>query len=537
MAALVVATAHSLGHAEAEAPASPVPDDATLEASGAVIGAIEIRATDVFDPERPGEDRAAFRAANKVHPVTRDGTIRNLLTFRSGDRYTRRVLDESERALRKSGFLYDASIVPSGFHDGTVDLVVSTRDVWTLKAGVGFGRAGGVNRAHFGLEDANFFGTGKNVAVKRINGVDRTETIWRYRDPSLFGSHVRMEAAYSNNSDGQGERFDVERPFFALDTRWAAGGAGRSFERTDSLYAAGEVVAHFGHTQRSAGIYGGFGSAVDENVAHRWTFGFDYIEDRFLPDATSPAVVPLEDRTLAFPWVGFERVLDGYVKTRDLDKIGRTEDLDLGRSYHARLGWSDPAFGATVRAAILDAGGHRGFSLGRGQTIGLDAALGGRFGSGGAENLLATFAARYDKRYDNGSVLHAAFRYDGGRDLDPETQIVLGGDNGLRGFPLRYAVGSWAWLATVEQRAYWDKEWFKLVRVGAAVFMDVGAAGGSAGGISTDFDTLRDIGVGLRLGQSRSSHASMIHIDLAAPIGAGAGVKGVQLLITTGETF
>jgi hypothetical protein len=532
VAALVAVTAHSLGHA-----AATVPDDATIEASGATIGTIEIRASDVFDPERPGEDRAVFRAANKVHPVTRDGVIRHLLTFREGDRYSRRVLDESERALRKSGFLYDASIVPSSLHDGVVDVVVSTRDVWTLKFGLGFGRAGGVNRAHFGLEDGNFLGTGKNVAVKRVNGVDRTETIWRYRDPSVFGSRVRMDASYSNNSDGQAERLSVERPFYALDARWAAGGGAETFARTDSLYAAGEAVAYFGHTQRRGGIYGGFGSAAGDNVAHRWTFGFDYLDDRFVPDPLSPPAVPLEDRTLAFPWVGFDRVLDGYVKTRDLDKIGRTEDLDLGRSYHLRLGWSDPAFGATIRAAILDAGAHRGFALGRGQTVGLDATIGGRFGSSGAENVLGSFAARYDKRYDNGSVLHAAFRFDRGHELDPETQIVLGGDNGLRGYPLRYAVGSWAWLATIEQRAYWDREWFKLVRVGGAVFLDVGAAGGSSSGVGTDFDTLRDIGVGLRLGQSRSSHASMIHIDLAAPIGAGNGVKGVQLLITTGETF
>ena len=69
-----------------------------------------------------------------------------------------------------------------------------------------------MNRSHLGIEDANFLGTGKNVAFRRVNGVERTETIWRYRDPSLLGSRVRLDAAYSDNSDGSGKRLGVERP-------------------------------------------------------------------------------------------------------------------------------------------------------------------------------------------------------------------------------------------------------------------------------------------------------------------------------------
>ena len=41
-------------------------------------------------------------------------------------------------------------------------------------------------------------------------------------------------------------------------------------------------------------------------------------------------------------------------------------------------------------------------------------------------------------------------------DLDAERQLLLGGDNGLRGYPLRYQAGTSRALLTVEERYYTD---------------------------------------------------------------------------------
>src|SRR6516162_7815429 len=48
-----------------------------------------------------------------------------------GDRYNRRLIDESERILRADGYFYDAWIREISYHDKQVDLRVTTRDVWT----------------------------------------------------------------------------------------------------------------------------------------------------------------------------------------------------------------------------------------------------------------------------------------------------------------------------------------------------------------------------------------------------------------------
>jgi len=82
-----------------------------------------------------------FRLANHLHSRTRKGIVRKQLLFRSGERYSRRLIGESERILRADSYFYDAWIRPVRYHDGKVDLRVTTRDVWTLNPGSTSGAA------------------------------------------------------------------------------------------------------------------------------------------------------------------------------------------------------------------------------------------------------------------------------------------------------------------------------------------------------------------------------------------------------------
>src|SRR5690606_17045182 len=51
--------------------------------------------------------------------------------------------------------------------------------------------------------------------------------------------------------------------------------------------------------------------------------------------------------------------------TRNLDQIGRTEDLYLGRSARMEIGFASTAFGSTRDALILDGSLQDGLDLGR----------------------------------------------------------------------------------------------------------------------------------------------------------------------------
>jgi hemolysin activation/secretion protein len=120
------------------------------------------------------------------------------------------------------------------------------------------------------------------------------------------------------------------------------------------------------------------------------------------------------------------------------------------------------------------------------------------------------------------------------RNLDPEKQILLGGDSGLRGYPLRYQDGDARLLFTVEQRFFTDYYPFRLLHVGGAVFFD---AGRTWGGGASQLGLLRDVGLGLRLSSSRSGLGNVIHIDLAFPLDGDPSIKSAQWLVTTKASF
>ena len=522
---------------EAPQPSS-VPDDAALEAAGAVIGKITIHAASIFDTDDPKENKKLFRAANKLHRTTRDRVIRRQLTFAEGDRYSRAALDESERHLRHNGYLYDAEIRPVAYDGATVDIDVHTRDVWTLRPAIGFHRSGGVNAFHFGLHDANFLGLGKSVEIERVNGVDRTQTLASYVDPGVAGSHVRFHIGYSNNSDGSSSTIGVERPFWRLEEHWGGGIRGETADRTDSLYALGHITNQFQERWTFGNVYYGRLLESSERTTHRLMVGATFDQSLFSPLATADPLAPRPpDRTLAYPWVGVSLVHDGFVRAHDLDKIGRTEDVNLGLDFSAKLGLTAPVFGADRTAAIADFHWHNGFNPGFGQMVSLDASVRGRAGSRGVEDGQLDIATRYYHRSSDVRLFFLGLSGSAAANLDPDHQLLLGGDNGLRGYPLRYAFGDKRILLTVEQRFFYDREFFHLMRLGAAIFADVGKAWGEMPSPAAHLGVLKDLGFGLRFGQTRSAHAAMLKVDFAIPFDLPGGGFHPQVLVTTGETF
>jgi outer membrane protein assembly factor BamA len=526
----------------AETPLEPRTTDA-LEERGAVIHQIRVRVDDIFDLDDPKEDGHLFRLANRLHRTTREDVVASQLLVRPGDRYSRRAIEESERLLRANRYLSDAHIEPRENPDGTVDLEVVARDVWTLNAGLAIGRKGGVNSTRVQVQDTNLLGWGKNLTLQRSNDVDRTSTLLRAEDPALFGSRFQMGVGYADNSDGSQRQFEISRPFYSLDTHWSAGLAARDDDRIDSIYRLGHVASGFRHRQETYELQGGWSAGVRDGWARRWSAGFRYQRDRFGLDPTVAAPSSLAaDRLLAYPWIGFEGVEDSYVTARNLDQMARTEDLHLGGSWNARLGLSSPAWGGDRQRWIFETAGRTGMNLGERNLLFLDAAVDGRWSGSETENTTLAAGARLYLRDFGDQLLAITVEGAVAHDLDSERQLTLGGDNGLRGYPLRYQDGDARFLLTVEQRFFTSWYPFHLAHVGAAVFFDVGrtwrsGAAVAAAGPAGDYGTLRDVGIGLRLANSRSGLGQMIHVDLAFPLDRDASIHSPQLVVSTKRTF
>ncbi|MCP4661912.1 MAG: hypothetical protein GY856_41440 [bacterium] len=48
---------------------------------------------------------------------------------------------------------------------------------------------------------------------------------------------------------------------------------------------------------------------------------------------------------------------------------------------------------------------------------------------------------------------------------------------------------------------------------------------------------LKDVGFGLRIGQSRSGRGTLTHLDIAFPLDGDDSIRRVQFLIATSDSF
>ncbi|MET0534097.1 MAG: BamA/TamA family outer membrane protein [Steroidobacter sp.] len=503
---------------------------------GARIGHIEVMVDDVFENTALS---APYRIANGMHIETRSETIVQQLLFRSGDTYNPRLLAENERSLRAQRYLNDAVITPTRYNeaDNTIDVKVRVHDVWTLSPGFSFGRTGGENSTRLKFEDTNFLGMGKQLSAARSSDVDRTTWRLAYTDPHLLGSWWRMTTAYSTMSDGGERAFGIERPFYSLDSRWSASFGVSDTTLALSRYSEGTRLGQFDMRERKFNIGGGLSEGVRDGWVTRWLAGFDYDAREFATnDHDTGGPLPI-DRTYAYPWFGVELMEDQYVSTRNLDQIGRTEDLHLGRSLSARVGLASTAWGSTTDALTFESEAQFSHDFGDERYLINSASLAGRFEDGGFDNTVLDLSSRYYLRQSARRVFFASVSGSLANQLDEETQLLLGGDNGLRGYPLRYQAGDASALLTIEQRFYTDWQPLQLVNVGAAVFFDAGRTWGRDSNAAAPQGWLKDVGLGLRLGSPRSGLGNVLHIDLAFPLDGGKGIDSMQLLIETRKSF
>jgi outer membrane protein assembly factor BamA len=516
-----------------------VPSDSELEAAGAIIGKVDIDIRNIFDQTDPRETNGLFRLANRLHIRTKRASIQAQLLFASGDRYRARKLAETERALRLLSYIYDARVVPVHYADGKVDIKVITKDVWTLSPGLSFGRAGGSNSTNFNLQDTNFLGWGKALQVSHGSTVDRTSNTAAWTDPNVFGSKWTSAAAYVASSDGTERVAQVAHPFYSLDTPWSTQITAVKYDRTISRYNLGEKVDQFNDNESSYELSGGISNGLVDGWTKRLTFGVRYDRNLFLPtpDTGIPARQLPPDRTLSYPFVGFDILQDKYQKIGDENQIGRTEDLYFGTEVSGAVGWVNSAFGADRNAVLLTAHLLRGIELTELQQIFMTSNFTSRIEDGHARNLIADAGAKYYWRWRTDWLLYAELSGTVTDSLDPDLQVLLGGDNGLRGYPLRYESGTSRALLTVEQRFYTDWYPFRLVRVGGAIFADVGRTWGSGVIGNSDPGLLRDVGFGLRIGNTRSGLGNVLHIDFAFPLNHIAGIKPFQFLVQTMQSF
>ena len=521
-----------------QALAQPLPGFAELEAAGAVIGEIRVVANDIFDSQDPREDKLLFRWANTLHIQTRPGVIRRALLFKTGEPLSVRRIEETERLLRNDRFLYDVQFRPVVWRDGVVDIEVMTRDTWSLEAGASAGRSGGANSSGVHVTEHNLFGTGTAVSLGRSKNVDRSSTSIRLSNDRAIGSWTAISLEHANNSDGRRSAVAIEQPFYALDTRWAAGASALRDERIDAIYTAGTISSQYRHRQRQALAYGGWSDGLVEGWVQRWSLGLSLRDDAYAvePGVVAPARLPADERLVA-PFLRVAWIEDRYDRELNRNLIGRPEFFALGLAASLQVGWASTRLGSSHDALLYAAAISHGFQPQAKHTLIASAGVNGQLENGRVRHQQLSAQAQYYLPQSPRWLFYASAAADVLSQPSPVQTLLLGGDNGLRGYPLRYQSGTRRALVTVEERGFTELYVWRLFRVGGAAFVDVGRAWGGDNVNASKPGWLANAGMGLRIVSARAAFNNVLHIDIATPLNASADIKKLQLIVKTKASF
>jgi len=289
---------------------------------------------------------------------------------------------------------------------------------------------------------------------------------------------------------------------------------------------------------RTGTIKGGWSDGPMDDHVKRWLVGLSYEQDEFhpAPGSPPPSLLP-NDRLLVYPWVGVQLIGDDFRQFVELNDMGRIEDVQLGLNLVTRLGHSSTGLGADRDAWLVDFTALKGWQPSDRQLLTTAfAASTRREAAGFANTSFSANATYYQKTFEKQMFL-VSFDALVTRKPDLDQQVLLGGDNGLRGYPLRYQSGTSRALLRLEQRHFTDWYPFHLFRVGYAAFADAGRTWGEDPRATPSQGMLYDIGFGLRLSSPRSSRGSVLHIDFAVPLNGDSSISGLQVNVSTKESF
>ncbi|NQD37776.1 hypothetical protein HPT27_12130 [Permianibacter sp. IMCC34836] len=539
-----------LAHGCVVAPATDPEQAARWESEGLPVGNVDINMAPIFDEANPDENNWLFRGINAIHIDTDPDVVREDLLFQEGEPFSAQKLEESERVLRTRGYLRNPRIVPVGDCAEKVDLQVQAREVWTLVPELGYAHKGGQTTTRFGIKDKNFLGTGKSVAFQHENDPERSSDVLSYKDVNFTDLRAILDVEYGDTSDGQYYQFDLGRPFFSLDTEWSAGAHAFDSTRIDSVYVAGDVIQEFQQHEQNYELSYGWSEGLVAGATSRWRVGVHAEQHTFdrSPDTVALPPLPL-NRELQYPWVGYQYIDDQFITARNVNQIGIVEDLNTGWDVDVRLGYAkasaltaEPLSQVTAfndTAVMMSITARRNLLFSDDKIFGFSFGFDGQYQDSGLQNSVADLLAQYHHGDFSTHQFYAGLQLSQGWNLPVDRLLYLGGDNGLRGYPRNYQAGDQRALLTLEERFYLKEEWLSLADVGAAVFYDVGRATGLS---DQPNEWLQDIGFGLRLsptrtGAHRSGRNSVLHLDVAVPLGAPSDVGRWQWLVQVKESF
>jgi len=214
-------------------------DISYLAYSGRKIRNIEIRRLNVFGSNINNplsfDPNKLEKLLNATHINTNERIIRKNLLFSEGDTLSPLVLSDNERIIRQLPYIDDSRIIVIPVSDEEVDIVVITKDIYSLAASFNYSS---IKKGSASLFEKNIFGMGHELRLNMPYNADLHDSPGfglEYNINNIAKSFINLRLFYFY---GLGEKtfgFNLQRKLISSTTKYAGGISVREMFTTEDL--------------------------------------------------------------------------------------------------------------------------------------------------------------------------------------------------------------------------------------------------------------------------------------------------------------
>jgi hypothetical protein len=306
-----------------------------------IIRKLDVFGTSVFDTNSRARSWIE-KTGNRIHVKTTDYVINKNILVRPGDRLDPFVLADNERLLRSLSSIEDVRFIvsPAGNSGDSVDILVLTKDVWSLGFDMGLS---GLDKGNFSLWERNLMGTGHDLQSgisweKPITLNDGTKTSpvgydGFYRIRNMGGSFIDGRLFYTDLFENKAAGISLARNFFIENIRYAGGLQishvewNKKIDDTASVLTPerGNTVSFW--TGRSFSTESkNFSTGNRSNII--LTIGISHDDFNIRPQVEKNFLYDYQNKTLILGTIGFSE--QNFYKSNLIYSFGRTEDIPYG---------------------------------------------------------------------------------------------------------------------------------------------------------------------------------------------------------------
>jgi len=432
---------------------------------------------------------------NKTHITTNEKIIKRNLLFMEGEKISSLVISDNERLLRQLPFMDDARIIIVPVSEDEADIVVVTRDIYSLGADFTYR---GKSKGSVWIYDKNIFGAGHELKFEIPYSSTTTNSPGlgvNYFINNIGKTFINLSLNYYNGLGKNAYGFNVNRKLISSETKYAFGITLKRILTSHNLDTL-PVPEPLKYNYQDYWLMRSF--MVNRQTVSRIITGIRFINNNVYqkPDIMPDIYYSLQQYRLYLASLSFS--MQKYYKTSFIYSYGRTEDIPYGTLLRVTSGIEDNEFKKRV---YFGSDASLGISAGNAGYFHLSAGIGTFFNEGSTEQGVFSYGLKYFSnlipagRLMIRNFIHAS--YTGGFDRYRDEYLKVLKEDGFSSFSNDSLRGARRFNIGIESVIFNPLNFYGF-RFAFFGFADITSMGGTSI-TSGNHVTMSGIGLGIRI--------------------------------------